>query len=82
MLELHLLKHRRPVYFAETDGYTETPVYDRYRLRPGDGVAGPAIIEERESTLVLGPAARATIAPNANILVEIGLTDANSGGFS
>jgi N-methylhydantoinase A len=73
------LKHRRPVYFAETDGYVETPVYDRYRLRPGDGMAGPAIIEERESTLVLGPAARATVAANANILVEIGLVEDDSG---
>ena len=73
------LKTRRAVYFAETDGYVETPVYDRYRLRPGDRVAGPAIIEERESTLVLGPAGRATVAANANILVDIALADEPEG---
>ena len=34
--------------------YVETPVYDRYALGPGARFAGPAIVEERESTLVVG----------------------------
>ena len=40
----------RTVYFAETGGFKTTPVYSRYRLAPGEEVAGPAIIEEAEST--------------------------------
>ena len=39
----------------------ETPVYDRYRLRPGDTVEGPAIVEEREATTVIGPGDRLAI---------------------
>ena len=35
----------------------ETPVYDRYALAPGTTFKGPAIVEERESTAVIGPAA-------------------------
>src|SRR5690606_23582467 len=40
------LKGHRSVYFPETDGYVQTPVYDRYTLAPGDEIAGPAIVEE------------------------------------
>jgi N-methylhydantoinase A/oxoprolinase/acetone carboxylase beta subunit len=46
-------KGSRRAYFA--DGYLETPVYDRYGLSPGAVIAGPALIEERESTVVIGP---------------------------
>ena len=37
---------------------TEVPVYDRYRLGPGAAFVGPAIVEERESTTVIGAGAR------------------------
>ena len=43
-------KGSRRAYFPEAQGYVDTPVYDRYALRPGAELAGPAIIEEREST--------------------------------
>jgi N-methylhydantoinase A len=33
-------------------------VYDRYKLFPGAGFSGPAIIEEKESTLIVGEDAR------------------------
>ena len=48
-------KGTRSAYFPEHGGPVETPVYDRYALRPGDRFPGPAIVEERESTAVLGP---------------------------
>ena len=46
------IKGTRPVYFGE-DGFTDTNVYDRSLLKPGFNATGPAIIEERESTLVV-----------------------------
>jgi N-methylhydantoinase A len=50
------LKGRRALWVGE--GFAEVPVYDRYRLAPGAAFDGPAIIEERESTVVIdGPAA-------------------------
>src|SRR5437879_1219014 len=52
------LKATRMAYFAEAGGFVETPVYDRYALRPGAGFTGPAIVEERESTAVVGPGGR------------------------
>ena len=65
-----LLKGRRPAYMPEFDGFAEVPVYDRYRLRPGDAFEGPAIVEERESTVVLGPDARARVDDVLNLIVE------------
>ena len=32
-------------------------MYDRYALAPGATFNGPAIVEERESTLIVGPGA-------------------------
>jgi len=50
-------KGERPVYMPEFDGFEPVPVYDRYALRPGVAFEGPAIVEERESTVVIGPGA-------------------------
>jgi N-methylhydantoinase A len=65
------VKGRRPAFFPERDGYVETPVYDRYLLRPGMSLVGPAIIEERESTLVVGPGGVAKVDEFLNVLVEM-----------
>jgi N-methylhydantoinase A len=65
------LTGRRPVYFPEHGGFTETPVYDRYALRPGTTYAGPAIVEERESTVVVGPAAAFHIDPYQTLIIEL-----------
>ena len=48
-------KGQRPVYFAESEGYVDCPVYDRYALGAGAVVRGPAIIEEIDSTTVVHP---------------------------
>ena len=48
-------KGHRPVYFAESEGYVDCPVYDRYALGAGAIVRGPAIIEEIDSTTVVHP---------------------------
>ena len=49
------LKGSRKAYFAESGGFVEVSVYDRTRLRPGDTVAGPAIMEEPDSTTLCPP---------------------------
>ncbi len=62
-------KGHRPVYFTETRAYVDTPVYDRYALGRDCTLEGPAIVEERESTAVIGPAGVATIDRYANLVV-------------
>ncbi|MEI4473414.1 hydantoinase B/oxoprolinase family protein [Frigidibacter sp. MR17.24] len=64
------VKSVRTCHFEE--GAFETRVYDRYALRPGDEIAGPAIIEERESTTVVGPSDKVTIDDSLTLCVEIG----------
>lgn len=63
------IKGERPVYAPETGGFTPTPVYDRYRLRPGARFTGPAVVEERESTVVVGPGATAHIDAFRNLVI-------------
>ena len=65
------MKGQRRVYFAELNGAVDTPVYDRYRLPVGASFAGPAIVEERDSTAVVGPQAQATIDSYANLVVSL-----------
>jgi N-methylhydantoinase A len=67
---------RRPVYFGR---FVNTPVYDRARLGAGAVVPGPAILEERESTLVVPPGARAAIDPRGNAIVTLPAAPARRG---
>jgi N-methylhydantoinase A len=64
-------KGTRPVYFPAT-GLVPCAVYSRYALEPGMALAGPAVIEERESTTVVGPDARVTVDTSLNLVIEIG----------
>jgi N-methylhydantoinase A len=65
------VKGRRRAYFPETNGWVDCPIYDRYKLAAGMRVAGPAIVEERESTSVLPPGVVATVDEYANLVAEI-----------
>jgi len=64
------IKSYRDVFQPEAGAYVRTRVYDRYRLHPGDTVAGPAIVEERESTVVLGPSSVARVDDFLNLVVS------------
>ena len=62
-------KGSRPVFFAEEGSFVDTPVYDHYALAPGVAVLGPAIIEQRESTVVVGPKASASLDAQFNLIM-------------
>jgi N-methylhydantoinase A len=64
-------KGSRKAYMPEDGGMTDVPVYDRYKLAPGARFRGPAIIEERESTTVIGPRAEIAVDPEGNLVVEV-----------
>ncbi len=64
------LKGRRPVWFPEERAYVETDVHDRYAMAARLSVDGPAIVEERESTLVVPPGARCTVSTDGSLVVE------------
>jgi N-methylhydantoinase A len=62
----------RQTYFPETGEFISCAVYDRYSLRPGETIAGPALVQERESTAVIGPSGRAQADELGNLVVTIG----------
>ncbi len=71
----------RPVRFPEHDGPVDCLIVSRYALRPGDTLEGPAIIEERESTFVVGPDAHVTVTPQGHLLVTLDVaTQHDTGG--
>ena len=63
-------KGSRRAYFPECGGFVETAVYDRYAFRPGMKFDGPAIVEEHESTLILGRRGRAHVDEKLNVIME------------
>jgi N-methylhydantoinase A len=68
-------KVSRPVYFAESGGYVDCPIYDRYHLGAGMRVAGPAVVEEFDSTTVIHPGYSATADRFGNLLLRRGGTE-------
>jgi N-methylhydantoinase A len=63
------LKSTRPAYFHQTGGFTDTAIYDRTRLLPGDAVTGPAIFEEPDSTTLCPPGYAARVDGHLNLII-------------
>ena len=60
----------RSVYFAESEGFADCRVYDRYKLPPDAELRGPAIVEEVDSTTVIHPGYRALVDRSGNLLLR------------
>jgi N-methylhydantoinase A/oxoprolinase/acetone carboxylase beta subunit len=65
------IKGNRKAYTSLSSSYVDFTVYDRYQLVPGATFDGPAIIEEKESTTVLGQDATASIDEYGNIVLTL-----------
>jgi N-methylhydantoinase A len=65
------VKGTRRVYFPEPRDYVDTTVYDRARLAPGVKIAGPAVVEEEGSTLVIAPGGSGRVATSGNLIVTL-----------
>jgi N-methylhydantoinase A/acetone carboxylase, beta subunit len=73
-------KGNRPVYFRELGGMTEVPVYDGTKLRSGNAVAGPAIVEEPTTSIVVVPGSTLALSKYGNYIIQLqvqGNTSAN-----
>jgi N-methylhydantoinase A len=64
-------KRQRQVHFKELGGLAETPCYDGDKLRPGNVITGPAIIEEPKTTVVVPPGCEAAVDAYENYLVTL-----------
>ena len=52
-------------------GELQTRILDRYALEAGDTFEGPAVVEERESTTVVGPASKVSVDRWLNLIIEM-----------
>ncbi len=55
------IKGRRKAYSGIAKDFIPYTVYDRYKLFPGARFLGPAIVEERESTVIIGEDASVSV---------------------
>jgi N-methylhydantoinase A len=65
------LKGHRRIWSDEKSGYVRAQVWDRYRLTPRDLVNGPAVIEERESSVVIGPGGCGRLDRHGSLKVDV-----------
>jgi len=63
-------KEHRQVFFAEADGFVECPIHDRYALGAGASFAGPAVVEELDSTVVVHPGFGVEVDDVGNLLIR------------
>ena len=67
----HAVRAVKPVFFR-AGGWADTPVYVRDRLRAGNQIAGPALIEEHASTTVVQPGDALRVDELGNLQITIG----------
>ena len=65
------IKGRRPAFSVPRKKFVPYTVYDRLKLYPGARMPGPAIIEEKESTIVIGEDARARVDEYGFVWIDI-----------
>jgi len=60
----------RPIYF-EADAPHEAQIYHRGDLRPGHRIAGPAVVEQLDTTTLVYPGDRARVDTALNLIIEL-----------
>ena len=63
---------RRDMWLPEAGGFVSCPVYDRERLQAGNRIAGPAIVEQMDTTTIVLPGMVAVVEPYMNLILEAG----------
>ncbi|MBU2091647.1 MAG: hydantoinase/oxoprolinase family protein, partial [Alphaproteobacteria bacterium] len=61
---------RRPVWF-EQGGWQDTPIYRREALPLGGQFAGPAIVEQLDTTIVIEPDCRVDVDDLGNLIITV-----------
>jgi N-methylhydantoinase A len=60
----------RKVYFYQL-GFRDTQIYRSEALGPGTSIAGPAIVERPDTTIVVGPGQRLDVEPFGNMIITL-----------
>ncbi len=65
------IKGKRRIFIPEVGGFEEVLIYDRYRLPLGVKIEGPAVIEERESTIVMNGPGKAWVDSSGCVILSL-----------
>lgn len=68
--QLPVANGSRLVRFSK-DVALDTPAFQRGGLKPGDQIAGPAVVDQMDATTVIFPGDRATVDGHRNIIIEV-----------
>jgi len=61
----------RKLYLANRKQYEQVPIYERAALRPGQCLAGPAVVQEASSTLILPEGSSAQVDDSFSLIVNL-----------
>lgn len=64
-------KGTRRVYFGDIDDYRETQIYDGDKLERGMEVAGPAVVEEKTTTIVVFPGQKLEVNEYGDFILDL-----------
>jgi N-methylhydantoinase A/oxoprolinase/acetone carboxylase beta subunit len=62
----------RPVWDAALQSFVDAPIHRQAALEPGVPLAGPMIVEQRETTTVVGAADSAHVDDSGNLVIKVG----------
>ena len=62
----------RAAWMPGTSGRAQVAVYDGERLAPGMALAGPAVIDRRDTTIVVQAGDRASVDAAGSLVIEVG----------
>jgi N-methylhydantoinase A len=65
------LKGYRSIFLMGDKTYSDVPVFSRYDLKPNETFVGPAVIEEMESTVIIGRNSNIKIDEFKNIIIDL-----------
>jgi N-methylhydantoinase A len=68
------VKERRPVYLHERGAFVDVPVYAADLLAPGNRIAGPALIEADDTTILVRSGHHSHVDGWRNLHIDIGTT--------
>ena len=68
-------KGKREVHFEEEFGFVPTTIFDGDQMLPGNIVEGPAIVEQKTTTVVVPPRGRLEVTSYGDYLLRLGDSD-------
>ncbi|MGI9607302.1 MAG: hydantoinase/oxoprolinase family protein [Acidimicrobiales bacterium] len=68
----------REIYWPEWKKQVSTPIFDGYRLTPGNEIAGPCVVETTTTSMVVHPGQSISVDDLSNFVIDAGVQGASS----